>query len=204
MKILSLDDLRSLFRKVVVPFHLIERDMTLPAPSHRPDNDAEHSWSLAFMALTVAAEIDPDLDLGKIAIYAIVHDVVEVYSGDTSVWAEEERLTTKQQREADAIIRLQKELPQFPNLHKFIAHYESRADNEAKFVYALDKFLNLLTITEDSGYYYHTKHKITKARYDKQLTGHKDKAHSHPLVAKYYDQLRDEFDKHPEHFYQAK
>jgi 5'-deoxynucleotidase YfbR-like HD superfamily hydrolase len=125
---------------------------------------------------------------------------VEIYAGDTSVWADKDMLATKAQREKAAQKQLKVELPQFPELSRYIAAYESHHSNEAKFVYALDKFIGLLTIVEDEGHYYR-KYKITKARYQKQLADHRTKAHTHPLVAEYYDELRDLFEGNPEHFH---
>lgn len=197
---ITLKDIKLLFRKVIIPFHVIERDMTLPLPRHRPDNDAEHSWSLALLAVAIAPEVDDKLDVGKIAVFATVHDLVEVYAGDTSVWADEAYIKSKEMREAEALHQLKTDFPNFPSLYDHIAEYESKSSNEAKFVYALDKFLNLLTITEDKGHYYRV-NKITKARYDEQLKQHRLKAHTHPAIAKYYDELRELFDKNPEHFY---
>jgi 5'-deoxynucleotidase YfbR-like HD superfamily hydrolase len=197
----TLDDIKQLFRTIIIPFHTLERDMPLPLPNHRPDNDAEHSWSLSFLAISIASEIDPTLDVGKVSIFATVHDLVEVYAGDTSVWADAATLASKSQREQLALQKLRTNFPHFPSIFRYIDEYEARQSNEAKFVYALDKFINLLTIVEDNGYYYREKYKITKAQYQQQLVSHKQKAHSHPAVGKYYDELRALFDTNPEHFY---
>src|SRR3712207_5365806 len=99
----SLDDIKSLFHKIIIPFHTIERDTTLPLANHRSDNDAEHSWSLSLMAVALAPEINPQLDVGKISIFATVHDLVEIYAGDTSVWAEPALQDNKAQREKEAL-----------------------------------------------------------------------------------------------------
>jgi len=199
--VVSLNDVKELFHKIVIPFHMIQRDITLPLPDHRPDNDAEHSWSLSLLAIALAPEIDPKLDTGKIAIFAALHDIVEVYAGDTSVWADQAFVESKTAREAEALARLKTDFPAFPMLFRYIDAYEEKATDEAKFVYALDKFINMLSIVEDEGYYYRKKYKITKPQYDKQLQGHREKAHAHPLVGKYYDELRQLFDSDPEHFY---
>jgi 5'-deoxynucleotidase YfbR-like HD superfamily hydrolase len=200
----ELEDIKQFFRKVIIPFHTIERDMTLPLPSHRPDNDAEHSWSLAILAVALAPEVDTSLNVGLVSIYAVAHDLVEVYAGDTSVWAERSHLESKKHREKIALQQLKSDFPHFRTLFKYIDDYEKKETNEARFVYALDKFLNLLTIVEDEGYYYRVRYKITNIMYEKQLKSHKIKAHTHPIVGKYYDVLRELFDKNPEHFYQEK
>lgn len=197
----SLDDIKHLFHKVIIPFHTIEQDTTLPLSDHRTDNDAEHSWSLALLAIALAPEVDPDLDVGKVSVLATVHDLVEIYAGDTSVWADTAHIKHKKEREAKALTQLKKDFPQFPTLFAYIDEYEASSSNEAKFVYALDKFLNLLAIIEDKGYYYRVKHKITRERYLEHLKSHKTKAHTHPVIGRYYDELRELFDKNPAHFY---
>lgn len=197
----SFNDIRELYRKLILPFHEIERDISLKLRNHRNDNDAEHSWSLSFMAVALAPEVDPSLDVGLVATYATIHDIVEVYAGDTSVWASAEQLSSKQAREQKAVQRIETEFARFPTLARLIYQYEAKASDEALFVYALDKFLNLLNLYEDEGYYYH-KHKITAEQVKKQLAGHREKAQAHPKVAKYYNELYESFSSHPEYFYQ--
>lgn len=199
----SFDDIRKLYWKLIIPFHQIERDMPLPIRNHQNDNDAEHSWSLSFMAVALASEVDSSLDVGMVALYATVHDIVEVYAGDTSIWAQEEYLNSKQEREQAAVKTIKSELPAFPSLAAFIEKYESKDSKEARFVFALDKFLNLLNLYEDKGYYYH-KHKITADQLKERLVNHKEKAQSHPEVARYYNQLHEAFFSHPEFFYEPK
>ncbi len=196
----SLGDIKKLFHEVIIPFHEIERDTTLPLPNHRSDNDAEHSWSLSLMAISLAPEIDIKLDLGLICIYATIHDLVEVYAGDTSVWANDKILVSKKDRETKALEKLKSEFPKFLKMIRYIEDYQKLNTNEARFVYALDKFLNILCIVEDNGYYYKI-NKITKQRYQAQLASHKLKAHLYPAIGTYYDELRIRFDKDPNHFY---
>lgn len=203
MNVITLDDIKQLFRKLIIPFHEIERDMTLPVASHRPDNDAEHSWSLSFLAVCLAPEIDPDLDVGKVSIFATIHDIVEIYAGDTSVFAAESFKASKSQREAEARAKLKVNFPKFPKVFDYLDEYEQRISPEAKFVYALDKFINRLTIIEDNGHYYTHIHKITKQQCDEALKGHREKAHVHPKIGEYYDELRVLFDADPNHFYQG-
>jgi len=195
----SFEDLQVFLRDLILPFYEIERDLSLPIQNHRNENDAEHSWGLAVMALSLAPQIDKKLDVGKIAIYAIVHDLVEVFAGDTSVWAAPEALASKNEREQAAIKVLAKRFPKFPALSQFITDYDRKDTPEAKFVFALDKFLALLTLYEDKGYYY-LNNKITKERFEKQFEVHRKKAHSHDNVAEYYEELRAAFDAHPEYF----
>lgn len=196
----SFEELQRLLRELILPFYEIERDLSLPIQNHRNENDAEHSWGLALMGIALAPQIDPKLDTGKIAIFATIHDLVEVFAGDTSVWAADKKLATKEARERKALQEIKKRFATFPNIAKNIESYDKKDSPEAKFVFALDKFLALLTLYSDEGYYY-KKNKITKERFEKQFALHRKKAHSHPDIAKYYEQLRTAIDTHPEFFH---
>ncbi len=199
---ITLEDISLLFNKVVLPFYQLERDMPLPVKNHRNENDAEHSWSLTLLACALAPEIDPALDVGKIAIFATVHDVVEIKAGDTSLWADQSLHDTKAGREKDALASFTRQFPQFPSLFNYIHQYEQKDTDEALFVYALDKLVNLLIVYEAKGYYYKNKYKITHNAARERLETHRSKAHSHPKIAAYYEELRRVLDDHPEYFYQ--
>ena len=198
----TLPDLKDLVENVVLPFYQIERDMALPIPKRRMENDAEHSWSLALYGGALAPLIDPDLDVGKVCMFAIVHDLVEVWSGDTSVWGEQEELNTKDAREAQAMTELEKACSAFPWIVTTAQAYERQDSPEANFVKALDKVISLVIRWSDKGQFYHDI-KLTQADFERKLESHRQKAHLHAGAAEYYEALRKIFAEHPEYFYQA-
>src|SRR5438874_2443476 len=104
----NFDEIRKFVRELVLPFYQLERDLSLPIQNHRNETDAEHSWSLALIAIALAPHIDPALDVNKACTFAIVHDLVEVYAGDTSVWAADEHHATKHGREVAALEQIKK------------------------------------------------------------------------------------------------
>jgi 5'-deoxynucleotidase YfbR-like HD superfamily hydrolase len=89
----GLNDVRLITNEMYVPFANIERQITWPQGEERMENDAEHSFSLALVGMALGEQIG--LDPQKIAYYATIHDLPELYAGDTSVW-DEEGLTTKE------------------------------------------------------------------------------------------------------------
>ncbi|MEK7152377.1 MAG: HD domain-containing protein, partial [Patescibacteria group bacterium] len=103
-----------LLRTLVLPFYHIKRDMPLPIGERRRENDAEHSWSIAMLACSLAREIDPNLDVGKICQFAVAHDLVEVYAGDTSTFASEAKHASKAEREEKALQTITREFAHFP------------------------------------------------------------------------------------------
>jgi 5'-deoxynucleotidase YfbR-like HD superfamily hydrolase len=96
---------------------------------------------LALLGCALAPQIDKQLNIGKVCQYAIVHDLVEVYADDTSNFAEDDKRASKDQREKLALQRIAEEYDHFPWIVDTIKEYESKESNEAKFVYALDKYL---------------------------------------------------------------
>jgi putative hydrolase of HD superfamily len=108
---------------------------------------------LGLVACAFAARHFPDLDLGRVAQYALVHDLVEVYAGDTPTLriSAAQRLG-KHEREMAALERIERELgDQLPWVAETIRSYEDRQDREARFVKALDKLLPAVTNIVNDG-----------------------------------------------------
>jgi 5'-deoxynucleotidase YfbR-like HD superfamily hydrolase len=198
----TLDDLEKLMTKLVFPFYQIERDAIPPIEPRKYENDVEHSWSVAFLACSLAPEVDKSLDVGKIAQFAIVHDLIEVFADDTSPWDDKHVRESKEEREEKALQHIDKHFARFPWITDTIKEYETRDSNEAKFVWAVDKVIILLMRYLDRGRYY-VENGVTKQLFDERLTAHRKKAHAHPKIGSYYDQLLDLFEQHPEYFSQT-
>jgi 5'-deoxynucleotidase YfbR-like HD superfamily hydrolase len=111
------------------------------------ESDTDHTVMLGWAACAFAARFYPGrLDVGLVAQFALVHDAVEVYAGDTVTL----RITSaeraeKSVREAVSADRIAQEfgggagaLPWFPNA---VMSYEAQVLPEARFVRALDKIL---------------------------------------------------------------
>lgn len=197
----SLDQIQGLIQKLVLPFYDIDRDIELPLKKRRAETDAEHSWSTALLACALAPQVDSKLDVGKIAQYALVHDLVEVFAGDTSPWIDTPNQPTKQEREAVALTRIKQEYTAFPWIGETIEAVENLSSDEAKFAYAVDKLIILLMRRADKGRHY-VERGISKKHFDEKLKGHRKKAHTHGKIGAYYDQLLEVFEAHPEYFYQ--
>lgn len=124
--------------KLLTDFQNVERGVTVPGMS-RKENDTEHSYNLAMAAWIIITKDNLPLDINRILRYALVHDLVELYAGD-SFALDSTRTATKADREAAAMKQLEAgELTH--ELADDIRAYEELADEEAKFVYALDKLM---------------------------------------------------------------
>lgn len=107
----------------------------------RPETDGEHTLHLQFIAVAYASRYHPELDAGKIALYALIHDFVEVYAGDVnSLSATDEELVIKVLTERAALARLSSELGEiWPRFVDVVHTYEELKDSEACFVKSFDK-----------------------------------------------------------------
>lgn len=120
--------------------------------SDRNENDAEHSWHLAVMAIVLAEHSDAEIDILKVVKMVLIHDIVEIDAGDTFIYdtkkshsnTDEERLA------ANRIFGL---LPteQAKEFIEVWEEFEAGESNEAKFAKAMDRLEPLLQNTSNNG-----------------------------------------------------
>ena len=138
-------------------FGRVER-VTYHEDGKRLETDTDHTVMLAVIACAFAERINagdarfPRYDVGLVAQFAIVHDLVEAYAGDTNSLiartdaGPDDATRTKEAREAVALARIRSEFTaDFPWLTDTIDEYESLVSPEARFVKALDKVLPKIT-----------------------------------------------------------
>ncbi|MBT4857252.1 HD domain-containing protein [Candidatus Uhrbacteria bacterium] len=126
------------FLKTIEAFKTIERE--IPTSAGRPESDAEHSWHLAMFLIAFQAELPPTLNMQRALELALMHDLVEIYAGDTFAFDIEGR-KTKKDREERAAVRLFDKLPDDikERFTKLFREYEDQTSIEAQIVKALDK-----------------------------------------------------------------
>ena len=114
---------------------------TLLIDGSRRENDAEHSWHLAIMAmlLTEYAE-DKNFTLDKVIKMVIVHDLVEIYAGDTFAFDIQGNLE-KEEKERKAADKLFGQLPenQGKHLRKLWEEFDEAKTPDARYAAALDR-----------------------------------------------------------------
>jgi len=139
------------------------------------------------------AEYFPHLDRDKIIRFSLIHDLVELHAGDTYVFATQDHLESKKEREAAALRQLQTDWSDFAELVDQIEAYEKLDSEEAKFVYALDKIMPILLIYINDGYTW-KQGSITVADLHRIK---KDKVSLSKEIKPYYDQLYELLTKSP-------
>lgn len=152
------------------------------------ENDAEHSFQLAMVAWYIIEAYELPLDTSKVLKYALVHDLVEVYAGDVYAFSTDPQIhANKKQKEHDAFLKIKEEWKDFPSLEKYIEIYETKADQESLFVYALDKVLPDLNILHEGGTWYKT---VCEAEsLDELEKHHRPKVAQYKIIEKLWDDI---------------
>lgn len=84
---------------------------TMLIDGSRRENDAEHSWHIAVMALLFSDYVKEKPDLGRVVKMLVVHDLVEIYAGDTFAF-DVEANKSKEENEIAAADKLFSQLPE--------------------------------------------------------------------------------------------
>ncbi|MET3291254.1 HD domain-containing protein [Brevibacillus fluminis] len=132
--LIEIDKLKHVFRQTV----LID--------GSRQENDAEHSWHLAMLAMILHEHAnEPGLDLHKIIKMVLIHDLVEIDAGDTFIYDEKGNLD-KAEREQAAADRIFAILPadQAAELRALWDEFEQRETAEARFAAVIDRLQPLI------------------------------------------------------------
>ncbi len=137
---LEIDKLKNIFRQT----HL--------SGNGRCENDAEHSWHMAIMAYLLKEYSNEDIDITKVMLMCLIHDIVEIDAGDTYAY-DVEALKTQKDRENEAKQRIFSLLPE-EQAKELIAIFDEFEENEtadAKFAHAMDNFQPLMLNDSNNG-----------------------------------------------------
>lgn len=131
---------------------------------NRKENDAEHSWHIALMAYLLQEYAEEPVDVSKVMLMVLIHDLVEIDAGDTYAY-DEEGAKTKDERERKAAERIFGLLPedQGAYLKSLWEEFEDYETAEAKYAHLLDNFQPLL-LNDASGGISWTEHQVKKSQ----------------------------------------
>ncbi len=118
----------------------------------RNENDAEHAWHMAIMAFLLKEYANEEVDISKVMLMCLIHDVVEIDAGDTYAY-DEVNLKTQKEREDKAKERIFSMLPddQKDILISLFDEFEEGKTPEAKFAKAMDNLQPLLLNNSNNG-----------------------------------------------------
>lgn len=137
---LEIDKVKNIFRQT----HLSLRG--------RNENDAEHSWHMAVMAYLLKEYANEEIDIAKVMLMCLIHDIVEIDAGDTYAY-DAEGLKTQKAREEAAKERIFSILPeeQRAELAALFDEFEAYETAESKFVHAIDNLQPLILNDSNDG-----------------------------------------------------
>ena len=133
--LVEVDKMKSVYRRTI----LIDKT--------RRESDAEHSWHFALMAMLLAEYADPEkVDCARVIRMALVHDLIEIYAGDTFAY-DVQGNQDKRQRETEAADKLFALLPedQAAEIRALWEEFDAMEMPDAQYAAAIDRlqpFLN--------------------------------------------------------------
>lgn len=150
--ITEIDKVKNIFRQ------------TYLADGKRKENDAEHSWHITLMAYLLQEHAEEPVDVPRVMLMVLIHDLVEIDAGDTYAY-DSEGAKTKREREVRAAERIFGLLPEdqgryFRELWDEFEAYESA---DAKYAHLLDNFQPLL-LNDASGGRSWSEHDVKKSQ----------------------------------------
>lgn len=118
----------------------------------RNENDAEHAWHMAIMAYLLQEHANEPVDIGRVMLMCLIHDIVEIDAGDTYAY-DTEGLKTQKAREDAAKERIFSLLPedQKQKLTQLFDEFEEFQTPESKFAHAMDNLQPLLLNNSNGG-----------------------------------------------------
>lgn len=118
----------------------------------RNENDAEHAWHMAVMAYLLREYANEEVDITKVMLMCLIHDIVEIEAGDTYAY-DAENLKTQKAREDAAKEKLYSLLPE-DQKREFTAlfdEFEEYKTPEAKYAHAMDNLQPLILNDSNNG-----------------------------------------------------
>lgn len=111
----------------------------------RPETVAEHCWHVSLLAMLCEPFAPPDIDQAHVRELLVIHDLVEVYAGDTVLWADDLEADVAA-REAAAGERLVDLLPEMMRnrFSRLIDEFQAQETREARYARALDSLHPML------------------------------------------------------------
>ena len=135
---ITIDEMKNIFRR------------NLLADGSRRENDAEHSWHLAMLAMILEEYSAEKIDIERVLKIALIHDLIEVYAGDTFAY-DTKGNEDKNEREVQAAEKLFGMLDpvQGAEIRELWDEFEAMETAESRYANAIDRIqpliLNYLT-----------------------------------------------------------
>lgn len=140
--IFELDKLKAVYRRTLVK-----------CDQNRFENSAEHSWHISLMAHVLAPYAQEPIDISRVTLMLLIHDIVEIDAGDTFAFDQTANLAAQSDKEIAAAHRIFGLLPTAQG-EKFISlwhEFEQAETADARFAKAMDRILPLIQNMQNEG-----------------------------------------------------
>ena len=150
--LVEIDKVKNIFRQ------------TYLADGKRKENDAEHSWHIALMAFVLKEYVKEPIDVMKVMLMVLIHDLVEIDAGDTYAY-DSVGAVDKREREEKAADRIFGLLPkdQGSYFRELWEEFEANETADAKYAHLLDNFQPIL-LNDASGGKSWAEHGVKKSQ----------------------------------------
>ena len=140
--ILEIDKLKAVYRRTLVQ-----------SDNNRFENSAEHSWHIALMAHVLSPYAEEPVNISRITLMLLIHDIVEIDAGDTFAFDQQSILAQQSDKEIEAANRIFGLLPesQASMLLSLWQEFECAETPDARFAKAMDRLLPLLQNMRNNG-----------------------------------------------------
>ena len=118
--------------------------------NERFENDAEHSWHVCMMAMTLQKYSNVRIDISRVLKMLVIHDLGEIYSGDTIVYAKGDDHKRDELESANRLFSMLGPV-QHRELHALLGEFEARETPESKFANAVDRAEPILQNIHNGG-----------------------------------------------------
>ncbi len=131
--VMVIDEMKNIFRRNLI------------IDGSRRENDAEHSWHLAMLAMILEEYSAEKIDLERVLKIALVHDLIEVYAGDTFAY-DEKGYEDKEEREKQAADKLfgMLDSTQGAEIRALWDEFEAMETAESRYANAIDRIQPLI------------------------------------------------------------
>jgi len=176
---------------------LVDRMLYVTGTNGRQENEWGHSFQLGLVALVILQSQKLDLDQELVLQFCLIHDLVEIFAGDTPLHhASDADFASKAEREAAAAKKIQELLPEWPQFTELFEAYEHGTSPERHFVSQLDKLLPVINIADDGGLSWRETNVTLEMVHERKNRLYEND----PLFKNAWTELYTQLESHPDYF----
>ncbi|WP_395167497.1 HD domain-containing protein [Francisella salimarina] len=161
----EIDKLKGVYRRALIK-----------CDNNRRENTAEHSWHVALMGVILEEYASEELDMLKVLKMLLIHDIVEIYAGDTYAFDNHAVLEDQNAKELEALEKIFSLLPEDEaNEYKALwLEFEDNQTTEAKYSKAIERAVPVLQNMQNNGGSWVAYGKVPKEKVISRNIGLKD------------------------------